>query len=413
MSATPRDGGPVIDPEDPTGPGAQLREARHRANLSLEEVATQLRLDRRTVRALEENEFQHLPAPTFIRGYIRSYARLLGLPPGPILEAYDYQGFTPPAIMADITQRPQARFSDISVRLATLVVAGGLVAMVVLWWHSRESTPETPSEVALVRDRPGEISSTPTAGAAGETSSPEQTPLEPPAPPAEELIGAAGAPEPAVAAAPEPEPAPAPPMARVDPEPTLIGQAPAPGEPAPPEPASSASTRESAGDGAPTSGSTGTVTVREALITPGETPPSPPGRLVIRFSEESWVEIFDADGIRQEFKLASPGSTTRVAGTPPFNVLLGYAEGAVVTFDGQDYDISRYIRGDTARFLIGPEGLARARPPERRGARSEDTAQAEADSSGSVADRASGPSSPAPEAAASGPSADSQVQGTN
>ena len=408
MSATPRDGGPVIDPEDPTGPGAQLREARHRANLSLEEVATQLRLDRRTVRALEENEFQHLPAPTFIRGYIRSYARLLGLPPGPILEAYDYQGFTPPAIMADITQRPQARFSDFPVRLATLVVAGGLVAMVVMWWHSRESTPEMPSEVALVRDKPEEIASAPTVDVADETSSPEEAVLKPPAPPAEELIGAESIPEPAAATAPEPETVPAPPAASAEPEPSLVGQT-----PAPPEPETISLGRESAGDGPVTPETAGTVTVREALITPGETPPSPRGRLVIRFSEESWVEIFDADGIRQEFKLADAGSTTRVAGTPPFNVLLGYAEGALVTFDGQDYDISRYIRGDTARFLIGPEGLAKARPPEGRITRSENTAQAGADSGSSVVDSASRSSSSTPEAAASGPSADSSAQGAN
>ncbi|HSS62950.1 MAG TPA: DUF4115 domain-containing protein, partial [Gammaproteobacteria bacterium] len=138
---------------------------------------------------------------------------------------------------------------------------------------------------------------------------------------------------------------------------------------------------------------TRTVTVREALITNRETAPASAGRLVIRFSDESWVEIFDADGVRREFRLASAGSRTSVRGTPPFNVLLGYAEGASVTFDGQDYDISRYIRGDTARFLIGPDGLAKARPPERPSEAAESSAETESEATPIPSEAAASPPS--------------------
>lgn len=370
MSPTPRDGGPVIDPEDPTGPGAQLREARHRANLSLEEVATQLRLDRRTVRALEENEFQYLPAPTFIRGYIRSYARLLGLPSGPILEAYDYQGFTPPDLLADITQRPQARFSDFPVRLATFLVAAGLVAMVVMWWHSRESAPERPAEVEFVADAEPGIADRSLKATPETTRSAEQPP-EPPAPPAEELIAAQSAPESLPDAGSESSPSgvsagPEPSTASSGPEETVVNRSSPAGGAASPADEPLTTAPDSAADAAADSAPGDTVTVREALITASEGPPSSPGRLVIRFSEKSWVEVFDADGVRREFRLATEGSRTNVSGTPPFNVLLGYAEGASVTFDGKYYDISPFIRGNTARFLIGPDGLAKARPPEHR-----------------------------------------------
>jgi cytoskeleton protein RodZ len=140
---------------------------------------------------------------------------------------------------------------------------------------------------------------------------------------------------------------------------------------------------------------TPTMTVREALINNVQTPPARPGRLVIRFSDESWVEIFDSEGIRREFRLATPGSSTSVSGTPPFNVLLGYAAGASVSFDGQDYDIARYIRGDTARFLIGPDGLARARPPERPPDPPESSAQADPEPSTVRSEAAVSPPSPA------------------
>jgi cytoskeleton protein RodZ len=393
MSANPRDGGPVTDPEDPTGPGAQLREARHRSNLSLEEVATQLRLDRRTVRALEENEFQYLPAPTFIRGYIRSYARLLGLPPGPILEAYDYQGFTPPAILADITQGPQARFSDIPVRLATYLVAAGLVAMVVMWWHSRESTLETPAEVESVASAPEDAAEKLT-GIGSQIPVSEETPPEPPAPPAEELIAAGSPPDIGADAGPGPGPAP---------EETEVARATTQSEPVPPAPALAEQPRDAVEDTpAEPAATTRTVTVREALINNLERLPAPPGRLVIRFGDESWVEIVDAEGIRREFRLAAAGSRTSVSGTPPFNVLLGYAAGASVSFDGQDYDITRYIRGDTARFLIGPDGLAKARPPEIALDPSQGSAEAESE-----------PSPVRSEAAVSGPPSAAGTPETN
>lgn len=381
MSANPRDGGPVIDPEDPTGPGAQLREARHRANLSLEEVATQLRLDRRTVRALEENEFQYLPAPTFIRGYIRSYARLLGLPPGPILEAYDYQGFTPPAILADITQRPQARSSDIAVRLATCLVAAGLVAMVVMWWHSRESAPATPAAADFVAGAPADRGLGSLGGGAPGAATETEVP-EPPAPPGEELVST----EDRSGTGPAQSSARAPGEAT----PFEHQQPPPPTQPAVGSTAAPEGTRSGTPAPLPT---VRTVPLREALISsreasglpdsgaPQSASAPPPARLTIRFQEESWVEIFDADGIRREFRLATPGSTARVGGTPPFNVLLGYAAGAMVNFDGKSYDISRYIRGDTARFLIGPDGLARARPPKPQPEPSEANAAPSADPS--------------------------------
>src|SRR5579862_4584746 len=57
--------------------GAHLRALREHAQLSLDDVATQLKLSRRQVMAIESDSFDALPGPTFIRGFIRDYARLL------------------------------------------------------------------------------------------------------------------------------------------------------------------------------------------------------------------------------------------------------------------------------------------------------------------------------------------------
>ncbi len=62
-----------------TGSGARLRAAREAAGLSVDQVAQQLKLAPRQVKALEDENFAELPGRTFSRGFLRNYARLLNL----------------------------------------------------------------------------------------------------------------------------------------------------------------------------------------------------------------------------------------------------------------------------------------------------------------------------------------------
>ena len=125
-------------PLDSTGPGAYLREAREEANMTVERVATVLLLQTAIVEALEADAYDRLPAPTFVRGYLRGYARVLGLPSRPVLEMYNRQGFESPPLTSDVTESKQAHTSDAVVRLATFAVAAVLVLLVGLWWNSQE-----------------------------------------------------------------------------------------------------------------------------------------------------------------------------------------------------------------------------------------------------------------------------------
>ena len=126
-------------PLDSGGPGAYLRKARKDANMTVEKVATALLLHTAIVEALEADEYDRLPAPTFVRGYLRGYARVLGLPSRSVLEMYDRQGFEPPPLAPEVTESKQAHTSDAVVRLATYAVAAVLVLLVGLWWNSQEN----------------------------------------------------------------------------------------------------------------------------------------------------------------------------------------------------------------------------------------------------------------------------------
>lgn len=68
--------------------GERLRRAREERGLSLKEAADRLALKVSVLEALEECRFQDLPEPPLARGYLRRYAQLLGLDPGPLLALY-------------------------------------------------------------------------------------------------------------------------------------------------------------------------------------------------------------------------------------------------------------------------------------------------------------------------------------
>ena len=69
-----------------TGFGYALAQARVRAGLSVEQAAGRLRLHPKQLRAIEAEELQALPAPAYVNGFVRNYARELGMDPGPLIE---------------------------------------------------------------------------------------------------------------------------------------------------------------------------------------------------------------------------------------------------------------------------------------------------------------------------------------
>lgn len=70
-------------------PGEVLRLAREKKGWQVAEVATQLNLTVQSLAQLEAGEFDRLPGHTFARGYVRAYAKLLGLDQGVLVEQFD------------------------------------------------------------------------------------------------------------------------------------------------------------------------------------------------------------------------------------------------------------------------------------------------------------------------------------
>ena len=71
-------------------PGETLRQAREQKGLSLSQVAGQLNLTENSLRQLENGAFDKLPGHTFSRGYIRAYAKLMGLDQAELVNSFDH-----------------------------------------------------------------------------------------------------------------------------------------------------------------------------------------------------------------------------------------------------------------------------------------------------------------------------------
>ena len=71
-----------------TGPGKVLAEGREALDLSREQTADVLNLSVRVIRAIEESDPEKLPDSVYVNGYIRSYAKLLGLAAQPLIDAW-------------------------------------------------------------------------------------------------------------------------------------------------------------------------------------------------------------------------------------------------------------------------------------------------------------------------------------
>ena len=403
------------DPFGERGPGAHLRQAREAANISAEKMAASLLLGPKTIEALEADSFDRLPAPTFVRGYLRGYARLLGLPAEPILEMYDRHGFQPPPLALGVAETPQAHTSDTVVRLVTYAVGAVLVLLVGLWWHSQggagfdisgdlfdwSSDPALdPSLPAVEAPGTAPVDGEPITTAPGQPSESLQD-YEPPAPsPAEDAASgdiAADGPVPAdgeaggepIAMAPGQSsessqddgplaPSPAEGAASGD----IAADGPVPAEAVVPETmtgretsttpapqsdvATGADPNAEAGsasaDGEDTPAPDGTDRADAAsesgsVTLPAMTPPAVPDTaqsgLVLEFPHESWVEVYDRERTRLFFGLVQPGRVLNINGAQPLDVLLGFGKDVRVTVDGEAFDHTPYMKHGVARFNIG------------------------------------------------------------
>jgi len=81
-----------------------LRAQRERASLSIEAIARVTKIPERSLRQLEEGRFEELPADVFVRGFLRSYARVVGVNADDVVRRYAMCGLDPAPVASELAQ---------------------------------------------------------------------------------------------------------------------------------------------------------------------------------------------------------------------------------------------------------------------------------------------------------------------
>ena len=118
-------------------PGQLLREARFAHDMSEADIANRLHLSRSVIQAIENDAFDKLPGVTFVRGYLRAYARVVELSNEEIMTAFDNVGLEEHMpMLAPVTRvKKDTTAGDSPVRWATYLIILTLVVLVFLWWR--------------------------------------------------------------------------------------------------------------------------------------------------------------------------------------------------------------------------------------------------------------------------------------
>jgi cytoskeleton protein RodZ len=118
------------------GCGMRLRRAREEAGLSVADVAARLKMPARIVESLEAEDWGRLGAPVFVRGQLRSYARLLGLATAPVHEASGVAPVQATHLQPRTYTPPMQRLAEQFARRAVYIVITAALAIPV-WVATR------------------------------------------------------------------------------------------------------------------------------------------------------------------------------------------------------------------------------------------------------------------------------------
>ena len=269
--------------------GQDLSAARENQGMSVADVARNLKIAVRQVEALESGDYSALPGITFVKGFIRNYAKLLQIDPEPLLvnvqhvmPGATFQAIISPNERIEISTAGSKSWVWLALLLMVLIVAVPLLIYEKLHSDARvllpSGKPVAPLPPLVINAAPAGASE----GVLPPSLAPESVPVG--------LSDASVKAEP-VAAATE-------------------------------------------------------VVVAHPVAVSGT------GSVKMNFSKDAWVEVRDKSGNKIFSQLNRAGSEQTVQGNPPLSIVAGNAANVSITYNGKPVDLVPYINVDVARLTL-------------------------------------------------------------
>ncbi len=282
--------------------GEMLRVKRESLGLSVREVADRLRLRVAIIESIEANDFQIGQVHTFTRGYIRSYAKLVGVDEKSVLDAFDSLGVGKNAEqdMQSFSQGTQKKKHDNNIMKLTWGIFVVIVGISAVWWYQNEQNVDT-----VVAETAPQVEEFDPAS------------IEPELAEQAELLDQQEAVEASNAVVSELE--------------SVASGA----EVANQEPAIESEVAEQE---------------PQVAETPVQLPAEVPPAISMSFSADCWIQIQDVNGKTLSTGVMKAGQTLELEGQGPFKFVVGAPEAASLSISGEPFDLSGYTAGKVARF---------------------------------------------------------------
>ena len=284
--------------------GEVLRKKRENIGLSIDHIANQLNLDPKLIELLEKNDYEKFNIETYLKGYLRAYAKVLDLDDDMVINLYkESNPEKTPEILPSVKPKIQRNGADRSVKLFSYII-GLTIALSILVWYQKNFLVQ-PSEENLKIANIKIHENTNINGVdigykiINHTNS-WQWPINKAKKNYESNSN----------------------------ELELVG---------------SEKTQDKIKNIADTN-EVSTYNIQQSNDT-----------VVLNLTGDSWIEIYDKEGNRLFLDLARGGKNYIINGNSPFDILLGAANEVSIEFNGSSVNIEPYIKFGIARFTLPEE----------------------------------------------------------
>ncbi len=298
--------------------GTLLKNKRESLGMTQKQVADRLRLRVSVIEDIENNRFESQQVATFTRGYLRSYAKFVGLDEKVVLVALEQTADVKPKEqeieMQSFSRKTKHEKHNSRIMLLTWVIAIVIIGISAAWWWQNQQE----NSLAQVVAEANVETSQPSADEIADIDLMTEEELIA-STPAELAASNNTASESSINAAQTDEVVPA-------------------------------ETKEST-----TEATQEPVAVIEAAEEVQEASPVVPEGmtlLTMKFKADCWIQVKDTNGKTLVSGTQKPGQDVELTGKAPFKVILGAPEGVTMTFASEPVDLSGYTSGKVARFTL-------------------------------------------------------------
>ncbi|MFH4801747.1 cytoskeleton protein RodZ [Vibrio diabolicus] len=298
--------------------GTLLKNKRESLGMSQKQVADRLRLRVSVIEDIENNRFESQQVATFTRGYLRSYAKFVGLDEKMVLTALEQTADVQPQEqeieMQSFSRKTKDEKHNSRIMLLTWVIGLVIIGISAAWWWQNQQENSLTKEVT-------------------------DSSVEAPKPTAQELVDIdLMTAEELIASTPEDVVSTSNDVVETSEVPVEQGSYPLLAET---ENTTSVDSEEP-------------VAVIETAEEEQPAPVVPEGMtlLTMKFKADCWIQVKDTNGKTLVSGTHKPGQDVELTGKAPFKVILGAPEGVTMTFASEPVDLSGYTSGKVARFTL-------------------------------------------------------------